>query len=208
MNTPSATDAPSRKFIKELGENEKIDQVFLLHEKQLRQNRNGNLYLLTRLADRTGTVTAMLWNAKEDTGHNVNNGDYVRVTGATQIFNGSLQIIAQAVAPAEAGTYAEDDFVAFSVERRDELLAELREALGSIRHVHLRELANLFLNDTSFMEKFATAPAAIKNHHAHLGGLLEHVVSLLAVANWILPRENVKSKLTIFWLPQSFSDKW
>ena len=186
MNTSPATDAPaSRKFIKELGENEKIDQVFLLHEKQLRQNRNGNLYLLTRLADKTGTVTAMLWNAKEDTGHNVNPGDYVRLVGATQIFNGSLQIIAQSVEPAPAGSYAEDDFVAFSAERRDALLAELQEVLGSLRHVHLRELANLFLKDTSFLEKFAMAPAAVKNHHAQRGGLLEHVVSLMAVADWI-----------------------
>ena len=37
----------------------------------------------------------------------------------------------------------------------------------------------------SFVRKFTAAPAGIKNHHAYQGGLLEHVVSLLNVADRI-----------------------
>ena len=55
----------TRKFINQLGEGENVDEVFLASEKQLRTNRNGNLYLQVRLSDRTGSLTAMLWNAND-----------------------------------------------------------------------------------------------------------------------------------------------
>ena len=53
----------ARRFINQLGEHENVDQIYQVTDKQLRTNRNGNLYLQVRLADRTGSVTAMLWNA-------------------------------------------------------------------------------------------------------------------------------------------------
>ena len=55
----------SRRFINELTENESIDEVFLVWDKQLRTNRNGNPYLQLRLADRTGSLTGMMWNAND-----------------------------------------------------------------------------------------------------------------------------------------------
>ena len=45
----------SRRFINQLGEHESVDEIFVVSEKQLRANRNGNLYLSMRLADRTGS---------------------------------------------------------------------------------------------------------------------------------------------------------
>jgi len=55
----------SRRFVNELSDGESIDQIFLASEKQLRTNRNGNLYLQVRLSDKTGSITAMLWNAQQ-----------------------------------------------------------------------------------------------------------------------------------------------
>jgi len=54
----------SRRFVNEFTDGETVDQVFMASEKQLRTNRNGNLYLQVRLSDRTGSVTSMLWNAR------------------------------------------------------------------------------------------------------------------------------------------------
>ena len=67
---------PSRRYINQLGERENINEIFLLAEKQLRPNKNGNLYLLMRLADRTGNVNAMMWNASDLTGKEFNTGDF------------------------------------------------------------------------------------------------------------------------------------
>lgn len=172
----------THRFINQLAENEKIDEIFLVGDKQLRQNRNGNLYLLTRLSDRTGALTAMLWNATEKTGNDFQSGDYVRVVGATQVFNGALQVIAQQVERAQDGSYEEEDYIYLSPKRRDALVAQLRDLFGHLSNEPLRKLAEAFLNDETFMAKFTVAPAAVKNHHAQRGGLLEHVVSLMTVA--------------------------
>jgi 3'-5' exoribonuclease len=82
----------SRRFINQLGEREDIDEVFLASEKQLRPNRNGNLYLQLRLSDRTGTVNAMMWNAHEGIYQAFENGDFVHVQGTSQVYNGNLPI--------------------------------------------------------------------------------------------------------------------
>ena len=55
----------TRRFIVEFTEREQIDQVFLVADKQLRANRQGNFYLQFRLADKSGSITGMLWNANE-----------------------------------------------------------------------------------------------------------------------------------------------
>ena len=82
-----------RRFINQLGEREEVDEIFFASEKQLRPNRNGNLYLQMRLSDRTGTVNAMMWNANEGIYQAFENGDFVHVQGTAQVYNGNLQII-------------------------------------------------------------------------------------------------------------------
>ena len=79
----------TRRFVNELADGEALDQVFLASEKQLRTNRNGNLYLQLRVSDRTGSLTAMLWNAQQKHFDGFENGDYVTIKGAAQIYNGT-----------------------------------------------------------------------------------------------------------------------
>lgn len=55
----------SRQFINQLADGDSLDEVFIASEKQLRTNRNGNLYHQVRLSDKTGCLTAMLWNAQQ-----------------------------------------------------------------------------------------------------------------------------------------------
>jgi 3'-5' exoribonuclease len=177
----------TRRFLNQLGERENICETFILGDKQLRQNRNGNLYLQMRLADRTGACNAMMWNAKETTGENVANGDYVRVEGTTQLFNGSLQIIVADLSKVDPSEVDDEDFVQISSELIEQLTGELTDILGGMRSQELKDLTQCFLDDKAFMQKFTRAPAAIKNHHAYLGGLLEHVVSLMRLCQKVSP---------------------
>jgi 3'-5' exoribonuclease len=178
-------ESPPRRFLKEFGENESVNQVFLLGDKQLRQNRNGNLYLQMRLSDRTGAVTGMLWNASNDTAADVHNGDYVHVDGTTQNFNGSIQVIAKKIKPAEQGAYSEEDFVHISAAELARRRSRLSELLHNCENPHLRKLAECFLTDDAFLDRLGRAPAAVKNHHAYHGGLLEHVVQLMELARTV-----------------------
>jgi len=68
-----------RRFVTDLTDTENVDQIFIANEKQLRTNRNGNLYIQVRLSDRTGSITAMLWNAQQNQFDSFQNGDYIKV---------------------------------------------------------------------------------------------------------------------------------
>ena len=176
-----------RRFINQLAERENIDQVFLVADKQLRANRNGNLYLQLRLTDKTGSLTGMLWNASDSIFNSVDTGNYLRVAGTTQIYNGQLQMIVTRIEPTDPRQIDEQDFITVSTEEIDRLAGRLTEMLRTVRNVHLRNLAECFLADEHFMAKFTAAPAGIKNHHAYRGGLLAHVVSLMEVCRVVAP---------------------
>jgi 3'-5' exoribonuclease len=178
----------SRRFINQLGERESIDQVFAVGDKQLRANRQGNLYLHLRLVDKTGWITGMLWNATESIAEGFQAGDYVNVEGTTQLFNGALQVIVTHVSRVPVAKVDEEDFVTIGQSAIDDLQKRLIEMLRGIRNLHLRNLIECFLTDERFMAQFSAAPAGIKNHHAYKSGLLEHVVSLMETCAVVGPR--------------------
>src|SRR6187401_2313627 len=101
--------ASLRRFVNQLGERDNVDQVFLVADKQLRANRNGNLYLQVRLTDRTGAMTGMLWNATDNLFNSFDTGNYLRVQGTTQNYNGQLQMIITRIVPANPGSIDEAD---------------------------------------------------------------------------------------------------
>lgn len=168
-----------RRFANQLAHQEQVDQIFLASEKQLRPNRNGNLYLQVDLSDRSGTVNARMWNASEQDFRAFENGDYVRVEGTTQLFQGTIQLIATSIRRAQEADVNVDDFIQLGSKQIEELVARLTAHLRKIKDPQLRTLAECFLMDDEFMRKFSRAPAGVKNHHAYLGGLCEHVVSLM-----------------------------
>ena len=83
----------TRHYVNQLANGDSVDECFLVADKQLRANRQGNLYLHLDLRDRTGAIGARLWNATEGLARTFEPGDYLRVRGKTQIFQGALQII-------------------------------------------------------------------------------------------------------------------
>jgi 3'-5' exoribonuclease len=161
----------SRRFVSALGHQEQIDQIFLASEKQLRPNRNGNLYLQVDLSDRSGTVNARMWNASENDYRAFENGDYVRVEGTTQLFQGTIQLIATGIRRAMENEVDTEDFMTLGSRQIDQLVVRLTAHLRKIKNPQLRGLAECFLMDEDFMRKFGRAPAGVKNHHAYVGGL-------------------------------------
>jgi 3'-5' exoribonuclease len=178
----------SRHFVSQLAHNEPIDQVFMASDKQLRPNRNGNLYLQVDLSDRSGSINARLWNASENDYKSFENGDYVHVDGSTQLFQGNIQLIATRIRKARPDEIDESDYVTLQSEEIQQFQRRLIEILGKIQSRPLSRLVDAFLSDKDFMSKFTRAPAGMKNHHAYQGGLLEHVVGLLELVLVVTPR--------------------
>jgi len=139
------------------------------------------------LSDRSGRISARMWNAGESLYRSFENGDYVLVEGTTQLFQGAKQLIISRLTKVEPSEVNEDDFTPVAAVDVDKLLVRLGEILRGVESPPLRSLAECFLMDEAFMRKLARAPAGVKLHHAYLGGLLEHIVSLMELVLRIAP---------------------
>ncbi len=177
----------SRRYAKQLAHQETIDEVFVASDKQLRPNRSGNLYLQVNLSDRTGSISARLWNATDKVYQSFDNSDYVRVEGTAQLFQGAMQVIATRIQRVDPSQVDEEQFIPVPAIEVDKLMLRVGEMLRGMSDHCLRTLAECFLMDEALMAKFARAPAGVKHHHAYQGGLLEHVVNLMEVALKIAP---------------------
>ena len=172
----------TRRFINELTDQENVNQVFLVSHKILRSNRNGDPYLQVDMRDKTGTLTAMQWNASEAAYQRFETGDYILVEGKTQIFQGNMQLIAKRIMKVDAKDVNEEDFVQLAGVSIDKLAKRLADILRNMKNPHLRNLAECYLADEAFMTEFQNAPAALKHHHAYPGGLLQHTLDIMELA--------------------------
>ncbi len=168
-----------RVFVNQLADGSPVDEVFLLADRQLRANRHAETYLLAQLRDKTGQVSGLLWNVTENSIAQLQVGDYVKVKGKIQLFQGNLQLIMNRIDKVAAEGLNQADFVQETSVNSTRLLTRLKEILLSIDDAPLRTLMECFLDDEEFMARLAQAPAGIRLHHAYAGGLLEHIVNLL-----------------------------
>ncbi|QDU36888.1 3'-5' exoribonuclease YhaM [Maioricimonas rarisocia] len=172
----------SHLFVNQLADGESIDDIYLLSDKQLRANRNADLYLLAQLRDKTGQISGLLWNVSEDAVAHIQSGDYVRVRGKVQLYQGNLQVILTHIAQVQPTQVDPDDYIESTNQDVEKLLDRLREILLAIDDLNLRTLMECFLVDDEIVGGLSRAPAGVKLHHAYHGGLLEHIVNVLETA--------------------------
>jgi 3'-5' exoribonuclease len=177
----------SRRFVQSLADGDAIEEVYLVVDKQLRANRNGNLFLQLELRDRTGAIGARLWNAGEPLFRSFEAGDFVLTKGKVQLFQGALQMILNHLERVPPESVSLADFLPHTEKDVSKLYERLRVLLRKVESPHLRALADCFLLDEEFTQSFCRAPAGVRNHHAYLGGLLEHVVTMLDAADRLAP---------------------
>lgn len=175
----------ARQFLKELKDGDSVDEVYLLADKQLRANRQANLFLLASLRDRSGQMSGLMWNITEEMVVDVQAGDFVKVRGKVQLFQGNLQMILTYIRAVPSDQMNPDDFEQRPNADVEALLRRLRELLLSIEQPQIRSLMECFLIDDSLMDDLAKAAAGVKTHHAYRGGLLEHIVNMLETAKRI-----------------------
>src|SRR4051795_1846447 len=147
----------TRRYVNQLSNGDAVDEAFLVAGKQLRANRQGNLYLHLELRDKTGSVGARLWNASEGLARTFEPGDYLLVRGKTQVFQGALQVILSHLEVIDSARVEPEDFLPQSTQNVARLTARLRESLFSMTNPHLRALVECFLIDDEFVRKYTTA---------------------------------------------------
>lgn len=172
----------SRTYVTDLSDGANVNEAFLLADKQLRANRNADLYLLAQLRDKTGTISGLMWNVTEEKMQHLSVGDLVQVKGKVQLYQGGLQMIVTYI-DAATGDLDPEDFHSQPQANVEELLTRLKELLATISSPKLKVLVDCFLNDGGLVDDLCSAPAGVKAHHAYVGGLLEHIVSMMEVAS-------------------------
>lgn len=170
-------------FVSEIQPQMQVDAPFRIADRQLRANRQGNLYLLMQLQDRTGIISGMRWNADEKMAERFNKGCYVQIQGASQLHNGILQLIVNQIVLVDEKTLDPVDFDSGNRVDVEQLWGKLGELIETISNETVRHIADRFYQDPAIAKSFCLAPAGIKTHHAYPGGLLEHVVSLMQLAD-------------------------
>jgi 3'-5' exoribonuclease len=168
-------------FIREMEPNQVVHTTFLVQNKDVRQKKSGDPYLSLSLTDRTGDLDAKMWDNVAEVMETFSRDDFIKVKGQLQIFNNRPQLTIhklQRVAEAEVD-FA--DYFPASERNPDEMLEELRGVIGAIGNPHLKALLTAMFDDPEIARRFKIAPAAKTIHHAFLGGLIEHVLSLCSL---------------------------
>lgn len=179
--THSSSQTAKQVFIRDLKENQQINDIFLVSRFNLAETKAGKPYLALGLMDKSGEIEARLWDRAEQLASLAQEGSFVAVQATVDQFNGQLQLKLLTLATASEETLALNDFFPTSRRPQKEMLLELKKRIKSIQDDPLRRLmATIFKGDT--LARFAQAPAAKKMHHAYLGGLIEHTLSMAHMA--------------------------
>jgi len=177
---------PDQPLIRNLKEGDPFQGFVLAQEAAYKISTKGSEYLELKVADASGDLKAFLWDVRAVEGdmEAVRADAFLRVKGSVTSYNGRVQLKLDKVrfaADAEVGDLSA--FFPVSARPVPEMLAELDALIGSVMDPWIRRLLTaMFIEDGDLRAAFAQAPAAKSMHHAYLGGLLEHTLSILGMA--------------------------
>jgi 3'-5' exoribonuclease len=165
-------------FVNTLVPNETITTHFLVINKEIRQKKTGEPYLSLLLADRTGEIDAKMWDNVAEVMATFERDDFVKVKGLAQVFQNRHQFTIHKIRRLEDHEVEAGDYFPCSKRDSEEMWGELRSVISSLSDPHLRLLLENIFADADVVARYRRAPAAKSIHHACLGGLIEHVLSL------------------------------
>jgi len=172
-------------YVTDLLNEQIITSFFLVHEKEVRSTREGRAYLRLELGDRSGTVEARMWEQFEGVADAINRDDFVKVQARVEVYRNRPQLAIVQVRLAKPEEIDIADYLPHTPGDVEKMWAELLGFAESIGNPWLKRLVLQLLTDPGVARCYKRAPAAKVMHHAYLGGLLEHVVSLCGMAKLV-----------------------
>lgn len=163
------------QFVNELAEGTRVDAQFALQMKEMRATRSGDAYLALDLADKTGRLPAVYFRPDAEA-TSIPVGAVVRARGTVTSFRGTKRVSIESLRPALK--WDPEDLLAEGPRPREELVDELRALVASVKATDLKAVVRAVFADRDFFERFVRCPGAQSYHHAYVGGLLEHTVSV------------------------------
>lgn len=158
------------------------DGFVLLKKCDEKNAKNGSTYLDLILADKDGEMPAKLWDYK---GTSVfETGMVVKVRGTVEQYNGHDQFRVSQIRPAnDEDVYNLSDLVPSSDIGGEKIFNTLVEKVNNFEDDDLKRIVLEILNDKK--DLLIICPAAFKLHHAIVGGLMLHTISIVRMAEEI-----------------------
>jgi 3'-5' exoribonuclease len=186
-------------LVSNLQDSQIITSYFLVCEKEIRVSREGKAYLRLELGDSTGRVEARMWDGFDRCADTFKRDDFVKVQARVESYRNRFQLSIEKIRRAEESEVDAADFFAHTRENVEEMYAKLLEIVCSVGNPWLRQLLQSVVCDPQIVPRLKRAPAAKVMHHAYVGGLLEHVLSLCRLCRLALghyPEANADLLLT------------
>ncbi len=180
------TTAP-HAFIASVAPNTYADGVYNLVNPQVGVTRTNKPFLKCLLRDASGEAPARMWSFDEATFDSLCSTGFVWVAGRTELYNGQIQFVIDQIKSVEVSDDDLAHLLPTTTKDIDRMFADVGGLLGSLDHPAMKALADAYLTDDDLMAKFRRAPAAVNMHHAWIGGLLEHTLQLMQLADLMLP---------------------
>jgi 3'-5' exoribonuclease len=169
-------------YVTDLLSEQNITSFFLVHEKELRNTREGRAYLRLELGDRSGTIEARMWDQFENAAKDIQRDDFVKVQARVELYRNRPQLALIQLRLAKPEEIDLADYLPHTTADVEKMFGELGGYAESISNPWLKQLVLGLISDPEIARCYKRAPAAKVMHHAYLGGLLEHVISLCDMA--------------------------
>ena len=170
-------------YVKNLTPDSPVRSTFLVQSKERKITSTGAAYLDLTLQDTTGVISAKLWDYSERTSPPFEADDVVLIEGHVESYRGAPQLRVRRITLSPPEEVDLLDYLPRSQHDPEEMYAALVERVGRMGEGPLRVLLLSILEDPAVAESYKLSPAAMSYHHAFLGGLLEHVTSLVALGD-------------------------
>ena len=168
----------TKRFVAELKENESLSSSFLVKAKILGNTRSGNPFLRVRLADRSGETEGRVWERAVELDGEFEINDVVNVRAKVERYQGELQLNISNLERLDPDTVNPTLYLPTGPKDPEDQWLKLTNLATQVKNSHLKRLLQSFLTDPDFVKQMKQSPAAKAMHHAYLGGLLEHTVSV------------------------------
>src|SRR6202045_914707 len=160
-------------------ENKIITSNFVVVSKQIKPKKSGEPYLALTLGDRSGQLDAKMWDNVEEVLNSFEQDDFLKIKGLVNKYKNRFQLTVHKLRKLGDSEIDYCDYLPKTTKNIDELWQTLTEYVASFQNPHLKALIEAFMADPDIAPAYRNAPAAKTLHHAYIGGLLDHVVSLL-----------------------------
>jgi 3'-5' exoribonuclease len=159
-------------------ENKIITSSFVVVSKQIKPKKSGEPYLALTLGDRSGQIEAKMWDNVEEVLEAFEQDDFLKIKGLINKYKQRFQLTIHKLRKLGESEIEFDDYLPKTTKNIDELWQTLAGFVATLENPHLRGLVQAFMADPEIASAYRNAPAAKTLHHAYIGGLLDHVVSL------------------------------